>query len=100
MYGCGFSPQPDRPDTLVVDGISVDLVDDETFREFDKRLHPKHSKQRSSDDVRAALRGVIFASYQGIGGTKQNPAWRGFGHMDCCTLFVVTQVVTVDPLRH
>ena len=97
MYCCGVSPKPDRSDVLVVDGISLDLVDDDAFREFDKRLHPKHSKQRSSDMVRATLRGRIFARYEGIGGTKQNPRWSGYGHMGCCMLFVVTQVVSVDP---
>jgi hypothetical protein len=99
MYCCGISPKPDRSDTLIVDGIPLDLVDDETFREFDKRLHPNHSKQRSSETVRATLRGRIFARYEGIGGTKQNPGWRGYGHMGCCMLFVVTQVVSVDPAR-
>jgi hypothetical protein len=97
MYCCGVSPNSERPDTLVVDGISLDLIDDGTFREFDKRLHPKHSKQRSSDLVRATLRGRIFARYEGIGGTRQNPSWQGYGHMGCCMLFVVTQVVSVEP---
>ena len=100
MYCCGFSPKSDRPHNLVVDGISLDLVNDDTFRKFDKRLHPKHSNQQSSDTVRATLRGRIFSRYEGTGGTKQNPAWRGYGHMDCCMLFVVTQIVSVDPRRH
>jgi hypothetical protein len=95
-YCCGVSPKPDRDETLVVDGIPLYLVDDDTFRAFDKRLHPKHSKQRSSDTVHATLRGRIFARYEGIMGTQQNPEWRGYGHMDCCVLFVVTQVVSVD----
>jgi hypothetical protein len=100
MYCCGVSPKTDRRDTLIVDGIPVDLVDDHTFRAFDKRLHPKLSKQRSSATVRATLRGRIFAKYEGILGTKQTPAWRGYGHMDCCMLFVVTQVVSVHSPRH
>ena len=72
----GF-PKADRPDTLVIDGITLDLVDNGTFREFDGRLHPNHSKQRSSDTVKATLRGRIFARYEGIMGTQQAPAWRG-----------------------
>ena len=99
MYCCGFSPEPDRAKTLVVDGMSLELVDDQTFREFDKHLHAKHLKQRESNTVRARLRGRIFAKYEGIGGTQQNPSWRGYGHMGCCMLFVVTQVVSVDPPR-
>jgi hypothetical protein len=99
MYCCGGSPKANRDDILTVEGIPLDLVDDETFREFDRRLHPKHSKQQSSDTVRAALRGRIFARYEGVMGTQQNPTWRGYGHMDCCMLFVVTQVISVDPSR-
>jgi hypothetical protein len=99
MYCCGVSAKPDRNDTLIIDRILLDLVDNDTFREFDKRLHPKRSKKRPSDTVRATLRGRIFARYEGIGGTKQNPGWRGYGHMGCCMLFVVTQVVSVEPAR-
>lgn len=99
MYCCGVSPTPTRRETLIVEGMTLELVDDEKFREFDKRLHPEHSNQRSSDTVRATIRGRIFARYEGIAGTKQNPAWRGYGHMDCCMLFVVTQVVSIDPTR-
>jgi hypothetical protein len=100
MYCCGFSPKPDREKPLVVDGMSVELVDDQTFKEFDKQLHPNHSKpKRGSYTVRATMRGRIFARYEGIAGTQQNPGWRGYGHMDCCMLFVVTQVVSLDPPR-
>lgn len=99
MYCCGVSPKTDRKDTLVVDDIPLYLVDDDNFLEFNKRLHPKHSKQRSSNTVRATLRGRIFARYEGIMGTQQNPSWRGYGHMGCCMLFVVTQVVSVDQSR-
>lgn len=98
MYCCGVSPKPVRSDPLIVDGMRLDLVDDDTFREFDKRLHPAHSKQQS-DTVRATLRGRIFARYEGIMGTHQDPMWGGYGHMGCCMLFVVTQVVSVDPPR-
>ncbi|MGB9030830.1 MAG: hypothetical protein WCC27_11975 [Acidobacteriaceae bacterium] len=100
MYCCGFSPKPTRDKPLVVDGIPLSLVDDEKFQEFDARLHPKHSKQqRMSDTVKATLRGRVFGRYEGIAGTQQSPAWRGYGHMGCCMLFVVTQVVSVDAKR-
>ncbi len=98
MYAGGGSPKPDREKPLVVEGTPVELVDDQIFREFDKQLHPKHSKpKRGSDTVRATMRGRLFARYEGIGGTQVSPAWRGYGHMDCCMLFVVTQVVSLDP---
>jgi hypothetical protein len=97
MYCCGFSPKPTRDKPLVVDGIPLSLIEDEKFQEFDARLHPKHSEpQRASDTVKATLRGRVFGRYEGIAGTQQNPAWRGYGHMGCCMLFVVTQVLSVD----
>lgn len=100
MYCCGFSPKPTRDKPLVVDGIQLSLVEDEKFREFDAYLHPKHSKpQRTSNTVKATLRGRLFGRYEGIAGTQQSPAWRGYGHMGCCMLFVVTQVVSVDAQR-
>lgn len=100
MYCCGFSPKPTRDKPLVVEGMSLQLVDDENFRAFDSRLHPKHSKpQRASDTVSATLRGRVFARYEGIGGTQNHPEWRGYGHMGCCMLFAVTQVIAVDPLK-
>jgi len=55
MYCCGFSPKPDRAKTLVVDGMSLDLVDDETFKEFDKRLHPQHSKPKRGPTLSGLL---------------------------------------------
>jgi hypothetical protein len=99
MYCCGFSPKPDRDKTLIIDGITLDLVDDDNFRAFDKLLHPEHLKPGSSATVKASLRGRIFARYEGIGGTQQGLGWRGYGHMGCCMLFVVTQVVSVESPR-
>ena len=96
MYCCGISPKPDRSETLVVDGISLYLLDDNFFRAFDRRLHQKPSKPESSNTVRATLRGRIFARYEGIGGSQQKPEWRGYGNMGCCMLFVVAQVVSID----
>lgn len=102
MYCCGFSPKPTRDKPLIVDGIPLSLVEDEKFQKFDALLHPKHSKpQRASDTVSATFRGRVFGRYEGIAGTQQNLAWRGYGHMGCCMLFVVTQVVSVDtPQAH
>jgi hypothetical protein len=95
MYCCGFSPTSTRSDNLVVEGITLDLVDDKIFRMFDKQLHKETSKHRPSNKVTATLRGRMFARFEGIGGTQQSPEWRGYGHMGCCMLFVVTQVVSI-----
>ena len=91
MYCCGFSPKPDRPATLRVDGIDVPLVDDDLFRQFDNALHA-NPKPKLSVTVDATLRGRIFARREKINGKEY---WEGYGHMGCCMLFVVTQVVSI-----
>lgn len=97
MYAGGGSPKPERDRLPVVEGMPVDLVDDQTFKEFDSQLHSQHSKPiRGSNTVRATIRGRLFGRFEGIAGTQVNTAWRGYGHMDCCILFVVTQVVSID----
>lgn len=97
MYCCGVSGQSNRNDVLTVEGVRIDLLDNDTFRAFDKRLHLRLSKPSSSNTVRATLRGRIFGRYEGAMGTQQNPGWRGYGHMGLFMLFVVTQVVSIDP---
>lgn len=98
-YCCGVTPRRDRPAALVIEGTRLDLVDDGTFRASDRRLHPKRPKPGSSDAVGATLRGRMFGRYGEVMGTQQKGSWRGYGHMGCCMLFVVTQVVSVDPPR-
>jgi hypothetical protein len=100
MYCCGPTIGATRPDILKVDGIELPLVDDDVFEQFNARLHPQHSPKRDSVYVRATMRGVVFAQYVGIMGTNGTPKrWSGYGHMGCCMLFVVTQVVGVDPAK-
>jgi hypothetical protein len=91
MYCCGFSPRPERPATLKVDGIEIPLVDDDLFRKFDSELQA-HPKPKLSVTVDAVLRGRIFVRRQKI---NKEEYWGGYGHMGCCVLFVVTQVISV-----
>jgi|SRR5215472_13891019 len=92
MYCCGFNPKPDRPANLQVDGVEVPLVDDDLFRHFNKALHPERAQPGKSVTVDAILRGRIFANRVRYGRPEH---WGGYGHMGCCMLFVVTQVVSV-----
>lgn len=90
MYCCGVTPSNTRPKTLVVEKIPVPLLDDEKFRQFDKLLHSPDGSV-----VRATIAGRFFAGKQ----TKW-PAgtfWGGYGHMGCCSLFAIQQVVSVEP---
>jgi len=68
-----------------VEGVPVPLVEDSAFRRFDELL------QMGPDRVvRARLVGRFFAA-QMKGGTRS-----GYGHMGCCSLFVIERVVAVS----
>lgn len=89
MYCCGVTPSHTRPKPLVVEKIPVTLLDDETFRQFDKLIQ----RPRGSV-VHATIAGRFFAGKQ-----VKWPAgtlWGGYGHMGCCSLFAIQQVVSVD----
>ena len=90
MYCCGVTPSHTRPKPLVVEKIPVTLLDDQTFRQFDKMIQ----RPRGSV-VRATIIGRFFAGEQ-----QKWPAgtfWGGYGHMGCCSLFAIQRVVSVDP---
>lgn len=90
MYCCGVTAARSRPEQLIVEDIPITLVDDERFREFDKLLH------RPPDSVvHATIVGRFFSGEQ-----IEYPAgksWGGYGHMGCCSLLAIQQVVSVDP---
>lgn len=71
---------------LVIEKIRVELVADERFAEFLKLI------QRPPDSVvRATLVGRFFAKKQ----TEQRRGG-GYGHMGCCSLLAIQQVVAVE----
>ena len=94
-YCCGDTTKPRRFASLRVDGIQVPLVQDDVFRHFDKVLHTA-PKPGQSVTVDATMQGRIFARQTRLGSNTPE-YWRGYGHMGCCMLFVVTQVVSVGP---
>lgn len=91
MYCCGASNNRSRPGEMVVEGIPIPLVEDDLFRRFDKLiLH-----QPDSDSVvHAKLVGRFFA---GERQRLRNGNWGGYGHMGCCSLLAIQQVLHVDP---
>ena len=79
MYCCGVTADRSRPQELEVQKIPIPLVDDEHFREFDRLI------QRPPDSVvHGTIVGLFFAG-------------PGYGHMGCCSLLAIQQVVSVDP---
>ena len=89
MYCCGVTAERNRPEQLVVEDIPITLVNDELFRTFDKLL------QRPPDaTAHATIIGRFFSGekIEAPGGTF----YGNYGHMGCCSLLAIQQVVSVD----
>jgi hypothetical protein len=90
MYCCGVGPARSRPSELEVEGIAIPLIMDEDFREFDRLIHILPDSM-----VHATIVGRFFA------GRKDKlvhpDTWSGYGHMGCCSLLAIQQVLRVDP---
>ncbi|HLG12908.1 MAG TPA: hypothetical protein VJH03_00070 [Blastocatellia bacterium] len=74
----------------MVENIPIPLANDEHFREFDKLIH-----RRPDSIVRATVVGRFFSGQQ-----VRYPAgvfWSGYGHMGCCSLLAIQQVLSVYP---
>jgi len=89
MYCCGVGPEQTRPKTLRVEGIEIPLVEDDKFREFNRLIHiPPDSM------VHATILGTFFA---GRKDRLTHPnTWGGYGHLACCSLLAIEQVLKVD----
>jgi len=79
--------------TMKVEGVSIPLTDDAMFHRFDDFLH----SQTPSMTVHATVVARFFAGrLEDYPGGKQ---WGGYGHMGCCSLFVIEKVLDVDDHR-
>ena len=90
MYCCGVTAARTRPKQLVIEKIPISLVDDEPFREFDKLIQRKYDLV-----VHATIVGRFFSGEQVK--SPDGVSWGGYGHMGCCSLLAIQQVVSVDP---
>ena len=90
MYCCGVTAERSRPQPLVVEDIPIELKVDDSFNQFDKLTN------RGPDSlVHVSLIGRFFAGEKFDFGNR--PHWGGFGHMGCCPLLAIQQVISVDP---
>lgn len=80
--------QRERAEPAVIEGIAVPLVEDKAFQAFDNLL-----QRRRGGIARATVIGRFFAGRENLYGRK---GFSGFGHMGCCSLFVIQQIVAVD----
>jgi hypothetical protein len=92
MYCCGVSADRSRPKELAVEGIEVPLTTDEHFDAFDTLIH-----NPPDTVVRTTLVGRFFAGKE-TRLPNGDVSWRrGYGHMGCCSLLAIQQVISVDP---
>jgi hypothetical protein len=87
MYCCGVTAERHRPNELKVEDISIPLVDNDQFREFDKVIQPPFRSGVHGSIVHATFVGRFFS-----GRLIKYPKatfWGGYGHMGCCTLLAI-----------
>ncbi|HYV09761.1 MAG TPA: hypothetical protein VE980_02535 [Pyrinomonadaceae bacterium] len=88
IYCCGVTPARSRPQPLVIEGVSVGLVEDDRFKQFDRLI-------AGNDSVgRATIVGRFFSGE--FVKTQNGGFWGGYGHLGCCTLLAIQQIVSVD----
>lgn len=89
-YCCGVTTDRTRPKQLVVENIPVELHADQKFKHFDRMI------QRAPETVvRATIVGRFFSGRE----RREGPGgWRaGYGHMGCCSLLAIEQILRVEP---
>ena len=89
VYCCGPVANATRPGPLVVQGISIPLVEDQMFKRFDARIAKKEETV-----FRAMLVGRFFAGE--LLNLPRGKQWGGYGHIGCCTLLAIQQVMAID----
>ena len=87
-YCCGVKAGP-RTKALAVEGITTRLIDDALFRRFDAQV-----RSRGDVSFRARLIGRFFAGLKQR--TPKGDVWGGYGHLGCCSLLVIEQVLAVE----
>ena len=90
-YCCQVRSGRSRPEELKVEDIAIPLVDDDQFREFDQLI-----QARNDPVVRATIVGRYFAG-RAAGKSPRGMSRPGYGHMGCCSLLAIQQVMDVAP---
>lgn len=89
IYCCYVSAERKRTEPLVVEEISIPLLEDENFRKFDELLH------RPPDAIaHATIQGRFFSGEKSE--LINDETYRGYGHEGACSLFAIQKVVSVD----
>lgn len=86
-YCCNVSTSRKRSKPIQIEGLEIPLIDDKPFRDFDRLI-----QRGFASWIHATLVGRFFA---GVNPTAPNSV-PGFGHMGCCSLLMIQQVLAVD----
>jgi hypothetical protein len=89
VYCCpGEGGQEKRKENLKVEGIETSLVLDPQFYRF------RASLKRKPHRIEATVVGWFFSGEKQTVGDKS--FWAGYGHLGCCSLFVIQRVERID----
>jgi hypothetical protein len=95
MYCCGITPNSHHPQDLVVEGISIPLVENKNFKEFDRQTREPYRSDNKGTTLHATILGRFFS---GRKGTLTMPSlWAGYGHMGCCSLLAIQEIKSISP---
>lgn len=94
MYCCGVTADRHRPKELVIEDISIPLLKNELFEQFDRAIQPPFRSGRHGAIVHATLVGRFFAGKHIQYG--KGKLWGGYGHMGCCTLLAIQEIKAAD----
>jgi hypothetical protein len=94
MYCCGVTASRKRSKPLVVEGIPISLVDNAIFKTFDREIQAPFRSGNFGSVVHATLIGRFFS---GRSSTLAGRIRRGYGHMGCCSLLAIQEIVSVAP---
>lgn len=78
---------------MKIEGIPIPLTDDAMFHRFDDFLH----SQPPAMTVHATVVARFFAGK--LEDYPNGKQWGGYGHLGCCSLFVIEKVLEVDDHR-
>jgi hypothetical protein len=90
MYCCGIAPKETRQTDVSVENIKVPLLNDDRFQQFNKIIEGERDTT-----IHATIIGRFFSGRE----TKNPnglPIWEGYGHMGCCSMLLIQQVISVD----
>lgn len=93
VYCCGTAANSRRKSVLEVEKLPVPLNEDKVFRAFDRLINRPSDSTVDATRIHATLVGRFFSGEQQKFGNTIS--WGGYGHLGCCSLLVIEQVISV-----